>query len=248
MGTEANQDPRTIAESTRCETMSSDDPRAKNFELQLTILEEWLAGLEGSTTARTGEGWLFISLLKSTRRAYGHLRNGWQSDSTYTAWACRNLFELRVFAKYVARSPTDRKRFMDDLAVDSSESAKALTQLVKRVATDSDALDQETSSLSAAVGALQNKLQTEEKSYLSATTLAKGLGLTDELTIHKLCSKLVHPTVQAIMSIEFEDQKERDVLFLFGGTYVIDLMNDLVPLMQSLLLTATQAAPFTAEI
>ena len=210
----------------------------KNIEEQVVILEEWLSAIEQSATAESNDKWLVISLLKSAQRTYKHLRNGWPSDSTYTAWACRNLLELRIFTKYVTRSLTDRKRFMADLTVDSSDSAAALIKLTYSVVPKSNLEDEDISSLSKAVKALNDKLKFEGKSYLSATDLAKKMGFGEEFSaLHKICSKLVHPTAQSILSIDLEDQHQRDALFILGGGYLIDLMNDLVPFIQLLNIT-----------
>ena len=86
-----------------------------------------------------------------------------------------------------------------------------------------------------AVKALNDKLKFEGKSYLSATDLAKKMSFGEEFgALHTICSKLVHPTAQSILSIDLEDQHQRDALFILGGGYLIDLMNDLAPFMQLL--------------
>src|ERR1700733_5144385 len=46
-------------------------------------------------------GWLTTSLLKSSYRAFTHLRKGWAKDTPYSAWTCRNLLELRIITKHV---------------------------------------------------------------------------------------------------------------------------------------------------
>ncbi len=71
-------------------------------------------------------------------------------------------------------------------------------------------------------------------SFLKPTKEAKRLGLEHELSIHKLCSKLVHPTAQSVLLINRESQDERDAFFLHGGRYLIELVNDLGPFVEGL--------------
>jgi hypothetical protein len=212
--------------------LSTDDRRITTAEENVRILQEWISHLE-QFASESNESWLLVSLLKSTLRAYHHLRNGWKSDSTYTAWACRNLLELRIFAKYIAASSDNGKRFMSDLVVDGEQKSDALKNLAFSVTPElrSEYDDPHPKILQA----MRTKLQFQGSNYLSATSLVKELGLEEDFGfMHKLCSKLVHPTAQSILSIDLEDQHERDVHLLYGCNYLSDLVNDLIPLAQQL--------------
>jgi hypothetical protein len=212
--------------------LSPGDPRIGVAEENVVILEEWLSNLEQLSPA-SNESWLIISLLKSARRAYQHLRNGWQCDSTYTAWACRNLLELRIFAKYIAVSPENLKRFVCDLIVDSEEKSVALKKLALRfspeLSLDYDDPNPEIHR------SMRDKLSFQGSNYLSAMHLASQLGLEEDFNfMYKMCSKLVHPTAQSVLSIDSEDQNERDVHLLYGCNYLTDLVNDVIPMAQAL--------------
>jgi hypothetical protein len=212
--------------------LSPDDQRIMVAEDNLVILEEWLSHVE-RLAPECNDSWLLVSLLKSTLRVYNHLRNGWQSDSTYTAWACRNLLELRIFAKFITISSDNRKRFMGDLIVDCEQKTKALTKLAflvtPELSTDYDDPHPEI------IQNMRNKLDFQGKDYLSPMNLAKQLGLEDDFQLmHKLCSKQVHPTAQSILSIGLESQHERDVHLLYGCKYLTDLVNDIIPLAKEL--------------
>lgn len=217
--------------------MSLDDEKVRNADHQLAILEEWLAvmeSIESAPSLRNGL-WVSISLLKSSRRAYHHLRAGWQVDSSCVAWGCRNLLELSIFAKYVVRSPLNLKRFIDDAVVDSAQSVDALLRLVQRLVPSSTCLDEAEQALVVNIDTLRLKSGFNGNDYLQATRLAKDMNIDDKIhDIYKICSKLIHPTAQSILLIHMEDQHERDSLFLYGANYLIDLMNDMVPFMEVL--------------
>ncbi|MGD0733127.1 MAG: hypothetical protein ABR956_17825 [Terracidiphilus sp.] len=221
--------------------LSPVDPRITIAEKNVVILEEWLSHIEQLAPA-SNESWLLISLLKSARRAYHHLRNGWQCDSTYTAWACRNLLELRVFAKYIAASPENRKRFVCDLIVDSEEKSEALKNLAFRVTPElSLNYDDPHPGIHRA---MRDDLSFQGGKYLSATQLAPQLGLEADFRFtHKMCSKLVHPTAQSILSIDLEDQNERDVHLLYGCNYLTEVVNDIIPVAQALVGRPTVSTP-----
>ena len=91
-------------------------PTARVARASIIVLKEMLSSLE--SPAAVGDGpkaddrWLTTSLLKSSYRAFTHLRKGWAKDTPYTAWACRNLLELRIITKYVIHSPVERRRFI----------------------------------------------------------------------------------------------------------------------------------------
>ena len=216
--------------------LRSDDPRVLRSERGFIDLDKWLSLLEElqQDPKVRFDAWLVACLLKSGRRAYVHLRGGWQTDSSYVAWGCRNLLELRVFARYVARSPADRKRFTDDMTVDTSQSAKAIIAMAEREVPGASSSDEEIVLLLQTTQRLKSASGFDGNKYLSIAELAKEMKLDEELSIHKVCSKLVHPSAQSILLIDHELQAERDALFLYGGRYLIDLMYDLIPFIETL--------------
>ena len=76
-----------------------------------------------------------LSLVKSSRLAHYHMCRSWRRDTTDIAWACRNLLELSVFAKYVAQSPANLMRFVEDAGAGESHTATALLKLVENAPT-----------------------------------------------------------------------------------------------------------------
>ena len=147
-------------------------------------------------------------------------------------WACRNLIELRFVANYVVKSPENRRRFIDDGVIDSEESTAALAALMDAHEPGSATKDQELSE----IGNLDNLLRREAsfagKKYLAPMRLDVDFSSNALLAMHKLCSKLVHPTAQSILISEC--QHERDGLFLCGASCFIRLVDELVAFVKTL--------------
>jgi len=222
----------TILTDMSDDKLSLDDPRLKTAEENALALEVCLSHIERSAPV-SNDKWLVTSLLKSTRRAYGHLRNGWPNDSTYTAWACRNLLELRVFTKYIVRSSDDRKRFISHLVLDFEQSTEAQKKLTAQVAPELSLDDND--SLLGELRTIKQNLGFVENRYLSAADLAKELNLEEEFGVmNKICSKLVHPTALSILLIDLAPQTKRDVLLLHGCAYLEKLLRDILPFAETL--------------
>ena len=186
------------------------------------------------------EKWLVVSLLLASRRAYAHLRKGWPVESAYTAWACRNLLELRIFVKYIVLSSENRKRFMYDFLIDSKQTTEMQKRLAGQVAPNLSL--EQYDFLLQSLASKRDDLNFTENKYLKPSELATSLGLSDEFDVmNKLCSKLVHPTVQSILSTDVDAQPERDLLFLKGRDYLADLMREITPFAQSLCVEPPEA-------
>jgi hypothetical protein len=108
----------------------TDDPRVKAAEVNSILLQERLPAIE-SRADKSRDQWLATSLLKSAHRAYIHLRHGWSEDTAHSAWACRNLLELRIITKYVLQSSAERHRFVDDMYIDATGYSVCLLPAVR---------------------------------------------------------------------------------------------------------------------
>ncbi len=215
--------------------LNFDDFRVRNVEKLFAALDGWLLVLNElkQRSPDDHDVWIAESFIVSSQRAYTHLRRGWRTDSTYVAWACRNILELRIFVRFVIVSPANRKRFIDDGVIDSEESTKAMSRLIQCI--DPGSTDEDVASSRRADQLLREASKFEGKKYLNAMSLVGQLELGDDLhAVHKLCSKLVHPTAQSVMLVHHELQCERDTIFLFGSHYLFDLMDDLAPWIETL--------------
>ena len=112
-----------------------DDWRVRNIEEQAPRLDLSIAHLEGNIDdSRWGRDlWMILCLIKAAKRAYTHLRSGRLDDSSHVAWACRNLLEIRIFSKYVSLSAENRKRFMNDMTVDTVQTNDAIIRMMELV-------------------------------------------------------------------------------------------------------------------
>jgi hypothetical protein len=119
-------------------------------------------------------------------------------------WAVRNIYELRVFARFVLQSDANLERFLTDYDVDGCEVAIRLGAFLKahetyfpKVSTDIEELRELVESAKAY---RQEKLHGLEKSRpLNVRDLAADLNMLAEYQdIHKITSKLVHPTRPAL--------------------------------------------------
>jgi hypothetical protein len=214
------------------DALGIDDPRLKVAHDNILILEEWILYL-GEKEPKTNDTWFAASMLKSARRAYNHLHEGWRSDSTYTAWACRNLLELRVFARFIVGSAANRARFLNDWFIDMEQTTDAQKKVTTQQIASSDTSDHDLQLIK--LRSMKASLGLAETQYLKVGDLAAQLGLDAEFRgMNKLCSKLVHPTAQSILSIEFDDQSERDTLLLIGCSALSELLSDVAAFVQTL--------------
>jgi hypothetical protein len=220
-----------------------DDPKVLSSERVVDEIDYFLSLLE-PLDEHEWDAHLVGCLLKSARRAHLHLQAGWHTDSTYLAWACRNLLELRIFAAYVVKSPENRVRFTDDMTVDSNQSTREVVKMAERDLPGSTTSDKDIVQLLNISNALTAESGYDGKKFLGPKKLAKELGLEHEWSTHKLCSKLVHPTAQSILLVACEGQDERDAFFLSGSRYLVELVNDLGPLVEGL--TVAHSSPLPA--
>lgn len=213
-------------------TLSVDDPRVKAADMQLVVLDDWLDVLVSlrSKHAFQQDVWLANSFLKSLRRGYLHMRKGWQTDSSYAAWGCRSLLELSVFAEYVTTSSDNKRRFIQDFAIDNDQSTGALIAIANSLPLS----EYDVQGARKAADALKAAMGVTVEKYLQTSDLAKDMGRERDVSISKLCSKLIHPTAQSILGCGMEISGERDTLFLLGARYFIEAMGELAPFIEKL--------------
>lgn len=215
-------------------SLRNDDPQVRKADRYIALCDGLYAilGSLRNIDSKHDDVWVAQSILRSSRRAYLHMCNGWRSDSTYVGWACRNLIELRFFANYVVKSPENRRRFIDDLSIDSEQSNDALAGLIKAHQPGSETKDRELGKLRDLDNIVRRGTSFQGKKYLVPTQLEVDFPTNGLLAVHKLCSKLVHPTAQSILISE--SQHERDGLFLCGASCFITLVDELVAFVKTL--------------
>jgi hypothetical protein len=172
-------------------------------------------------------GWFFqivFELMDASLSNYRQLRVGYIEDNSYLlAWACRNLLELLIFAKYVLISKGNARRFADDRLVDGCDIIRSLRTLELHIDSHSD-----TRLLDDALVRMQAQMAAEgvtARKYLTTGDLADGMK-EDYACMNRVCSKLVHPTAWSVLAMnkgENSFSQARQIFLQSGVRYGCDL-------------------------
>jgi hypothetical protein len=142
---------------------------------------------------------VLLALLQATARECQRLKVGLiASDQALLAWACRNLLELSIFVKYVLQSEANGLTFQKDSIVDLHEMMRVVQKWQKR---EQPERDEEVAQAMKVADAFKELAGITTDDYLRASVLAKTVAKAAEYeTIHKICSKYVHPTAFSILA------------------------------------------------
>ncbi len=173
--------------------------------------------------------WFFqivFELIDATLSNYDQLKIGYNDNNSHmTAWACRNLLELVIFAKYVLISEANARRFAQDRLIDGCDIITSLRTLELHIAPNSDV-----KLLDDALVRMQAQMIAEgvtAKKYLSTGQLAETVGMKEDYAcMNRVCSKLVHPTAWSVLAVnkgENAFSQSRSILFTCGVQYGCDL-------------------------
>src|ERR1019366_6865858 len=147
--------------------LTFDNQRIRDAERQIAILDSWVGAMGAlpEIPATLYGRWVSLSLMKSSRHAYFHMWRGWRTDTARTAWGCRSLLELSVFARYIVQSPANLRRFVEDAGVDETHTASALMKLVEG-APSSESSESAKRALLANVASMRSHSSFQGKQYL----------------------------------------------------------------------------------
>jgi hypothetical protein len=153
---------------------------------------------------------------------YWMMRDAHSQDQQYrVAWGCRNMLELAVFAEFVLASEKNCREFAEDRLFDGHQIARMLFTMEEWVGGASHAQN--------VVGPLikehedmMKAAQITRTSYHRVADIATGELKKEFGTVHKLSSKLVHPTAWSLLTAyqgntRFPEASE--ILFTFGLKY-----------------------------
>jgi hypothetical protein len=163
---------------------------------------------------------------------YTALRRAFADDEqSQLSWACRNLLELAVFAKYVIKSKANLQEFAADRLIDGlqiAESLKAL-ELHLNPSLKSSALD----AVIQRFNAQKQKEKIIRSRYLRVEDLAEVVNLAEEYKIvNRLCSKMIHPTAWALLTDDLGPARfpeGREILYGTGATYFAMVCEQFMP-------------------
>jgi Family of unknown function (DUF5677) len=181
----------------------------------------------------TGAFYHIVTALSDVARSnYLDLRRALDGDDQIVmAWACRNLLEVAIFAKYVIMSKENAKEFADARLIDGLDIANSLKKL--------ELFQNQTltvSSFELLIDAFTQQLTMEgvsRTSFLGTRELARKVGMQDIYeTMNKVCSKFVHPTAWSILTSDIGSKRfpdARDLLFLCGAEYFSAVHAEIIP-------------------
>jgi hypothetical protein len=148
---------------------------------------------------------LLVKLINSTLREYQHSKIGLQKHTPMLAWACRDLLELDVLTKYVLNSEANARRFIAHRLIDGIEIFKYVKdyQLFHEPGSTTPAID-ETIRMAEEQKAFEGISETK---FLNVKKIAAQHGMAEEyLYMHKITSKLVHPTAWSVLAMNDEGE------------------------------------------
>jgi hypothetical protein len=198
-------------------------------DIAFATLRAFGSSLKPGDETDAKDNWFFqiiFELIDATLTNYGHLKSGYTSDDDHLlAWACRNLLELTVFAKYVLISEDNARRFAQDRLIDGCDIANSLKALELHLNPqfDSAPLDDTLTRMQALMA---SEGMTAQR-YLSTSVLAGQVGMREEYSyMNRVCSKLVHPTAWSIIAVNKGENafpQARPLLFTMGAGWGCDL-------------------------
>jgi hypothetical protein len=202
-------------------------------EENLVILQEWLSAVE-QKAPQSNDRWFVTSVLKATERAYGHLRSGRLTDTSYTAWACRNLLELRIIARFGVQSPDNRRKFILSWTIDQTQQFEAMNEIGTAEGRDTQGIAEHLN----AIAAVKASLGFADTRYFDVREAAKDVSLDGKYKdAFKVLSKRVHPTPLSVMGEDWEsgglNKDERADFFTSGCIYLSDIVTEISSYAQS---------------
>jgi len=185
-----------------------------------------------------GNGWyvqIYAQLCAQVFAEYHSLNRACEepqyAEVSLLAWRARNLFELSIWAHYLAKGRKNARRLYEDAGRDAHELFATFEQWGKRNAEEPDWLEQiargKTDLLDRAA---QDGVEGLDARYMRVNTAAEECGLADMYKVmSKLLSKFVHPTALQILGIGDEEQvaKQRECFFGLGCLFFSEAFNAL---------------------
>lgn len=140
---------------------------------------------------------LLIALFEGLLREYRSLSVGVKKSPPLLAWACRNMLELNVIAKYVLLSESNAKEFVDDWIIDDLEVFESFRSWMKFHGATTVEIDK----IIVNFQALKQDQGVTRKKYLRTKDMAGTVNFSEEYEhVNKVTSKMVHPTAFSVLA------------------------------------------------
>jgi len=209
--------------------------RAK-FDTAYMEFQRWTSSTFGPAKVQTEEEGNFLSTV--TALCYGADQNYKalcqaydQQDQTRVAWACRNLMEIAIYAKFALESKKNAEEFAADRLIDGRDITLALQKIVAELNPQHPDPD-----LDASLKSIEQQMASEgvtRTQFLRIGYLAKQVGLKDEYeNLNLVCSKFVHPTAWSLFAFDELPSKlpaSGEILFAYGAKYLATVHAEIRP-------------------
>jgi hypothetical protein len=194
------------------------------------LVHKFAAKIVAAPTSNLWFQEMLVSILESILREYEGLKRGCDGRSiTLLAWACRNMLELNIIAKFVMLSYSNAQDFAEDMAVDGFEFFTAFREWYKghHPAKKLPELELTIANFEAEIAK-----RGITRGYLKMASMATTVGSSHEFQhMNKAMSKLVHPTSLSVLGQLDRIDELRSVLlnfmFITGVRYGIEAFNEM---------------------
>jgi hypothetical protein len=171
---------------------------------------------------------ILTDLLAACLREYENSKNGLAGSATLAAWACRNMLELDIFAKYVLIGPANAVEFAQDFYIDATDFYSSFRDFLLLHEPSSKAASLQ--SIVDSLVAKKSELGITRTHYLSVARMAEVVNFAEEYRrMNKATSKLVHPTAFSVLATGQSSlsDEHRQIFFLGAVRYGVEVYHDI---------------------
>jgi hypothetical protein len=158
------------------------------------------------------EAWKGQLLKKFSEAALIHVMGLEASDGlplSTLAWTARNLLEISIWAEYCNQSPSNARRFFEDVLRDLFDLVKLGNELAAKQPDSQAEFDGMSNRLRRL--AITLNIPTAEESFTKVQQAAKAIGRGDDFVLwNKVFSKFAHPTA-LVMFMDFPPNVEKQL-------------------------------------
>lgn len=169
-----------------------------------------------------------ICLISALVREYRSLTVGFKKSTPLLAWACRNMLELNIYAKYTLLKRSNAKDFADDRWIDAIEIFESFRDWVRFH--DPDILTPGINETIRNFKTEKAKQGITRTGYLRVHKMASDVKFSEEYRyLNKVASKLVHPTAFSVLGAidEGELRQLRPILFNSGVRFAVEAFTEI---------------------
>lgn len=186
----------------------------ENFDITNGVISATLAALNDAPKSEFN--FALFNLLKEAGREINRLKDNKQ-DLTIASISVRNIFELYLLIKHVFTDSKAFKSWMGQMHKDTTDILEGFTSLFAKFKKDVPELAE----IQKYIDSTLDDSEYKSKGHFVIKDLATKYGLEEDYSaIHKLCSKIVHPSSIKVNAYQGLVANENYLnLFLYVGVY-----------------------------